>query len=98
MAPVLDPQGAHLSSLRRLADFEGASVLEVGCGDGRLTAGLAEKAASVFAFDPDAEAVATAQARLAAEHDERVTFQVAPARQIEIPRTQYDIVVFSWSL
>jgi hypothetical protein len=32
-------------------------------------------------------AVATAQARLAAEHDERVTFQVAPARQIEIPRT-----------
>jgi 2-polyprenyl-3-methyl-5-hydroxy-6-metoxy-1,4-benzoquinol methylase len=98
MAPVLDPEGAHLSSLRRLADFEGARVLEVGCGDGRLTAGLAEEAASVFAFDPDAEAVTIAQAQLAAEHDERVTFQVGSAREIEIPRTQYDIVVFSWSL
>ena len=80
-----------------LADFSGASVIEVGCGDGRLTAGLAEEAASVFAFDSDAEAVATAQAQLA-EHDECVTFQVGSARQIEIPRTQYDIVVFSWSL
>ena len=97
MPPVLDPEGVHLDSLRRLADFSGASVIEVGCGDGRLTAGLAEEAASVFAFDSDAEAVATAQAQLA-EHDERVTFQVGSARQIEIPRTQYDIVVFSWSL
>jgi 2-polyprenyl-3-methyl-5-hydroxy-6-metoxy-1,4-benzoquinol methylase len=98
MPPVLDPEGVHLSSLRQLADFEGTSVIEVGCGDGRLTAGLAEEAASVFAFDSDAEAVATAQAQLASEHDERVTFQVGSARQIEIPRTQYDIVVFSWSL
>ena len=74
------------------------SVLEVGCGEGRLTAGLAEEAASVFAFDPDAQAVATARGQLAAELAERVTFRVGAARQIEIPRTQYDIVVFSWSL
>ena len=47
MAPVLDPEGAHLGSLRRLADFKTASVIEVGCGDGRLTTGLAEEAASV---------------------------------------------------
>ena len=98
MPPVLDPEGVHLDSLRRLANFEGASVLEVGCGEGRLTGGLAEEAVSVFAFDSDAEAVATAQAQLAAEHDERVTFRVGSARQVEIPRTQYDIVVFSWSL
>lgn len=98
MAPVLDPEGAHLSSLRRLADFKDATVLEVGCGDGRLTTGLAEEAASVLAFDPDAGALATAKAQLAAELAERVTFRVGSARQIEIPRTQYDIVVFSWSL
>jgi ubiquinone/menaquinone biosynthesis C-methylase UbiE len=98
MPPVLDPEGMHLASLRRLAGFEGASVLEVGCGDGRLTAGLAEEAARVLAFDPDAQAVANARSRLAAELDERVTFRVGSAREIEIPRTQYDIVVFSWSL
>ncbi|MGH3024340.1 MAG: hypothetical protein ACRDNI_11835 [Gaiellaceae bacterium] len=47
---------------------------------------MAEEVASVFAFDSDAEAVATAQAQLAAEHEERVTFRVGSARQIEIPR------------
>ena len=98
MAPVLDPEGAHLASLRRLADLQGKSVLEVGCGDGRLTAGLAEEAASVFAFDPDADSVARARGQVAAELAERVTFRVGAARQIEIPRTQFDIVVFSWSL
>jgi len=98
MAPVLDPEGAHLGSLRRLVDFEGATVLEIGCGEGRLTAGLAQEAAGIFAFDPDADAVATAKARLAAELAKRVTFRVGAAGQIEIPRTQFDIVVFSWSL
>jgi 2-polyprenyl-3-methyl-5-hydroxy-6-metoxy-1,4-benzoquinol methylase len=98
LAPILDPDGAHLSSLRRLAGFKDAAVIEVGCGDGRLTTGLAEEAASVFAFDPDGDAVATARAQLAAELAELVTFRVGSARQIEIPRTQHDIVVFSWSL
>jgi predicted RNA methylase len=54
---VLDPEGAHLAALRRLADFQGRRVLELGCGDGRLPSGIAAHAASVLAFDPDAEAV-----------------------------------------
>ena len=98
MAPVLDPEGAHLESLRRLADFEGASVLEVGSGDGRLTGGLAKDAASIWAFDPDPAAIASAKSRLAGDLAERVTFRSGNARQIEIPRTEFDIVVFSWSL
>jgi ubiquinone/menaquinone biosynthesis C-methylase UbiE len=95
---VLDPEGAHLASLRRLASFDDAALLEVGCGDGRLTVGLAETAASVFAFDPDAEAVAGAESAMPAKLAGRVTFRVGSARQIEIPRTEFEIVVFSWSL
>jgi ubiquinone/menaquinone biosynthesis C-methylase UbiE len=95
---VLDSEGAHLASLRRLASFEDMSVLEVGCGDGRLTVGLAEEAASVFAFDPDAEAVAAAKSSMPPDLAERVTFRAGSARHIEIPRTEFDIVVFSWSL
>ena len=98
MTIVLDPEGAHLAALRRLARFEGASVLEVGCGEGRLTVGLAEEAAAVFAFDPDADDVATARESLPAELSERVTYRVGAAREIEIPRSPFDIVVFSWSL
>src|SRR5207302_9087609 len=54
---MLDPEGAHIAALCRLADFSGQTVLELGCGDGRLTLGIAADAASVLAFDPDAEAV-----------------------------------------
>jgi len=57
VTPVLDPEGAHLAALHRLGDFRGRSVLELGCGDGRLTVGIARQAAHVLAFDPDAEAV-----------------------------------------
>jgi ubiquinone/menaquinone biosynthesis C-methylase UbiE len=42
--------------------------------------------------------VARARSRLAGELAERVTFEVGSARQIDIPGTQFDIVVFSWSL
>ena len=49
MSRVLDPEGAHLAALRRLGDFRGQRVLELGCGDGRLTLGIAADAAHVLA-------------------------------------------------
>jgi ubiquinone/menaquinone biosynthesis C-methylase UbiE len=98
MLGVLDPEGAHLAALRRLADLSGVHVLEVGCGDGRLTLGIAEHAESVFAFDPDEQAVERARKALPAELADRVSYAVGSATEIEIPRTDYDIVAFSWSL
>ena len=98
MLGVLDPEGAHLAAFRRLADFSCARVLEVGCGDGRLTRGIAQHAERVFAFDPDEEAVVRARKSLPSELADRVTYSVGSATEIEIPRSAYDIVVFSWSL
>jgi ubiquinone/menaquinone biosynthesis C-methylase UbiE len=95
---TLDPEGAHLAALRRLADFGGQRVLEMGCGEGRLTRGIAAEAASVLAFDPDAASIAEAQASFPSELAERVTFQVASAEAIEIEPGSFDLVVFSWSL
>lgn len=98
MTPVLDPEGAHLAALDRLGDFRGRRVLELGCGDGRLTLGIAQDAASVLAFDPDAEAVQRARRSLPAELAQRVTYQVASGKEIEIKPHSFDLVVFSWSL
>ena len=98
MEPVLDPEGAHLAALRRLADFRGARVLEVGCGDGRLTVGIAQDAATVLAFDPDADAVGEARRSLPVELRARVAYRVASAREIEVEPGSFDLVVFSWSL
>jgi predicted RNA methylase len=96
--PVLDPEGAHLAALWRLGDFAGRRVLEMGCGEGRLTLGTAAGAAQVFAFDPDAEAIARAKDALPDELAGRVTYEVASATQIELEPHSFDLVVFSWSL
>ena len=98
VARVLDPEGAHIAALRRLADFDGRRVLEMGCGDGRLTRELATTAAHVLACDPDADAVARAERELPAQLREVVEFRAATAESIEIERGEFDLVVFSWSL
>ncbi len=98
MYGVLDPEGAHLAALRRLADFRGQAVLEVGCGDGRLTVGIAADAAKVFALDPDAAAVEKARRSLPSDLAGRVIYRAASASEIEIESASFDRVVFSWSL
>jgi ubiquinone/menaquinone biosynthesis C-methylase UbiE len=95
---VLDPEGAHLAALRRLANFSGRRVLEVGCGDGRLTRAVAADAAHVLAFDTDADAVERARRALPADLAGRVTYRVASAREIEVEQRSFDLALFSWSL
>lgn len=98
MTELLDPEGAHIASLRRLADFDRQRVLELGCGDGRLTVGIARDATSVLAFDPDEEAVERARGSLPVDLVERVDYRVASGKAIEVKPHSFDLVVFSWSL
>jgi predicted RNA methylase len=95
---VLDPEGEHIAALRRLGDFRDQRVLEMGCGDGRLTLGIAAEASGVLAFDPDAEAVERARRFLPAALADRVSYQVASGKEIAIEPHSFDLVVFSWSL
>ena len=98
LTDTLDPEGAHIAALRRLGDFRNQRVLEMGCGDGRLTVGIGADAASVLAFDPDQEAVERARRFLPTALAERVTYQVASAKEIDLDPVSFDLVVFSWSL
>jgi 2-polyprenyl-3-methyl-5-hydroxy-6-metoxy-1,4-benzoquinol methylase len=95
---VLDPEGEHLAALRRLADFDGRRVLEMGCGEGRLTVGIAADGATVLGFDSDDERVAEARRSLPDELAERITYRVASAQELEVERSAFDLVLFSWSL
>jgi SAM-dependent methyltransferase len=97
-AVVLDPEKAHLRALGRVADLAGARVIEVGCGDGRLTLGVARQAASVLALDPDEDAIARAGTALPEDLAERVSYRVVSAADIAIEPGTADAVLFSWSL
>ena len=98
MSRVVDPEGAHLAALRRLVDFGGQRVIELGCGDGRLTVPVAREAARELAFDPDAEAVERARYALPAELAERVEYRVASGTEIQVEWGSLDLALFSWSL
>ena len=98
MAWLIDPEGTEAATLAKHAPVDGLRVLELGCGDGRLTFQFAHKAASVFALDPDEDRVEQARGSLPTELADRVTFAVASAAEVELPRGEFDLALFSWSL
>jgi predicted RNA methylase len=73
----VDPDGAELAALAQLVDFSGLRVLEVGCGDGRLTWRYAGPPEEVQGIDPDEEAIPAARAATPPVLRDRVCFDVA---------------------
>jgi ubiquinone/menaquinone biosynthesis C-methylase UbiE len=93
-----DPDGVETAAIGRLVDVAGRNVLEVGCGGGRLTTFLASRAASVYAFDPDADRVEQAASALPAEVRDRVRFAVHDAEALDVERPRFELAVCGWSL
>jgi ubiquinone/menaquinone biosynthesis C-methylase UbiE len=93
-----DRERREPAAIEQLVELDGKRFLEVGCGTGRMTRWLAARAASVYAFDPDADSVAGARAALAAEHRDRVRFAVHDAQALDLPRRRFDLALCGWSL
>lgn len=98
MGWVRDARGVETRALHSVADFRGRRVLEVGCGDGRLTWGYAAAAASVLAVDPCPKEIAMARASRHEERAPHVRFEVGVAQELELPPASFDIALLPWSL
>ena|SRR5438034_10185683 len=98
MPPVVDPDGVELATIRELVDLRGLEVVDVGCGEGRLTFACAGEGARVYGFDPDEDAIASAREALPRDLRNRVQFEVADGAEFELPRRKFDLALFSWSL
>ena len=99
MALVMDPAGAEIRALKTITNWRGKNVLEVGCGDGRLTLRLAAfNPAKITAFDPAPESIRTAQKNLPLKYKSKIEYRVGNAEHIKHKSDLFDIVVFSWVL
>jgi len=94
-----DPEGHETDALFDLVHLEGAHVLEIGAGDGRLTWRYAHRAARVTAVEPSGAAVARANERLHRK-DSSVEFHQAAFEDFAAGREPeaFDVALLSWSL
>jgi 16S rRNA A1518/A1519 N6-dimethyltransferase RsmA/KsgA/DIM1 with predicted DNA glycosylase/AP lyase activity len=93
---VSDPEEHELRAL--LTRFPAACpvrVVEIGCGDGRLTHRYAAHAESVLAIDPDAALTAAFRA---SGVEPNVDLRTIPVDQLKISDGAVDVVLFSWAL
>jgi SAM-dependent methyltransferase len=100
MTVRVDPEQNETRALFSFVDLDGRRVLEIGCGDGRLTWRYADRAAHVTAIEPFAPALARARENLPPGLESRVAlcpiafdeFAAATAS------STFDIAILSWSL
>jgi len=98
MAIHIDPEAREVAALRRVAHWPGAEVLEVGCGDGRLTLRLAGLGAQVTAIDPEPSLIRKARRGLPKRFSSQVRYSVGRSGDLRFRSSSFHIVVFAWSL
>ena len=91
-----DPEGIELKTLLSHVSLAGKEVLEVGCGEGRLTMKYFGRAKRVVAVDPLQNSIKAA--RRNAPKRKNLEFRVMRAENLAFPDGSFDVVFFTWSL
>ena len=75
-------------------------MLEIGCGNGRVTWRYADKAAHVTGIDPDARQIALARENLPSQLQDLIEFHNLAFEDFaaDSASSAFDIVILSWSL
>jgi 2-polyprenyl-3-methyl-5-hydroxy-6-metoxy-1,4-benzoquinol methylase len=94
VALLEDPEQNESRALFRMVpSFAGLRVLEIGCGDGRITRLYANRAAAVIAIDPKTESIDALRAEWPA-----VDARAVGIEGLDLPPHSVDLAIFSWSL
>ncbi len=89
----METYNSDLPKIEEFIQLKGKALLEVGSGDGRLTALLADKAEAITAIDPDKNNIEAARKNIRG-----VNFLVGSGEKLDFANESFDIVFFSYSL
>lgn len=75
------------------SDIENKEILEIGCGDGRITTLLSGKPKMLVAIDPDEKKIKEAKTNI-----KGVDFQIGSGEKTLFSNNSFDLVIFTLSL
>lgn len=92
-----DAERNEVNYLRKHVALDGKRVLEVGCGDGRLTWRYASAARSVVGIDLDRDELRIARIERAADLEKTVGLSQADSTRLPFRHEAFDIAILAWS-
>lgn len=93
-----DPAGLERKFLERHAPQPGGYILDIGCGDGRLTRFYARHATFVAGMDVQIEKLREAEHIRFEDVEARAGFMVAEGEAMPFPDRVFNLAILSWSL
>ena len=93
-----DAEKSEAKILHKLVDFSNKRILEIGCGEGRLTWNYAGSAEHVVGIDSDSSAVRVANYDMPIDLRKTTAFACASSLDLPFSQETFDIALLSWSL
>lgn len=93
-----DPERSESKYLHEFADFTNKRVLEVGCGEGRMTWQYAKSTHTTIGIDLDTDALRIAKIDRPSGLEHIVLFSCAASEYLPFSKETFDIAVLAWSL
>src|ERR1051325_1126336 len=93
-----DPEGNERHTLYKYVDFTGQRVLEIGCGEGRLTWQYAKRARRTIGVDLDHDSLRVALFDKPSNLKDKAHFACANTQNLPFSKETFDIAILAWSL
>jgi ubiquinone/menaquinone biosynthesis C-methylase UbiE len=93
-----DPEGTEARTLHQFVELAGQRVLEIGCGDGRLTWKYAKSARRVLGIDLEAQDLRLAHIDQPSDLQAKTFFLRADSLHLPFSKTCCETAILSWTL
>ena len=98
MTLLKDPERNESKHLHKFINFTNKRVLEIGCGEGRMTWQYAKGTQLTIGIDLDAASLRIAKVDRPYELVNKVHFACAASEHLPFSKEKFDIAVLAWSL
>ena len=92
---ILDPDNKYIQAINAHTPLTGTTILEIGCGSGRMTSDMAKYAAKIVATDLDATVLEQAKRNITAQN---IEFLHTSDGFADLPAHFFDLVIYTLSL